>query len=57
MENRIQILENLEKVFSKIYDTVLKQNDVRIAVEIPEQKETAVLMDISFLNDEEIGND
>ena len=57
MENRIQILENLEKVFSKIYDTVLKPNDLRIAVEIPDQKDTAILMEISFLNDEEIGND
>jgi hypothetical protein len=57
MENRIEVLENLEKVFSEVYDVVLKPNDLRVAVPIQGKDDVAVLMELIFLEDEALGND
>lgn len=56
MENRQKILENINAVFSKVYETAIHSNDLRVAVDNIDNKDSAILMEFSFLNDRELGN-
>lgn len=57
MEERQKLLQNIDAVFSKVYETVLNDNDLRVAVDgIGDNNDDVVLMEMNFLDDSELGN-
>lgn len=56
MEERQKLLQNINAVFSKVYETVLDDNDLRIAVDGIGDNNDVMLMEMNFLDDSELGN-
>lgn len=57
MEKRQELLQNINAVFSKVYETALHDNDLRVAVDsVNKNSDDAILMELSFLDDSELGN-